>query len=421
MQPFDLLLSDIRELVTVDPVRATQDNPLGRIANAAIGMRDGLVAWIGEQISLPGDSFTSAKEILSAHGAVVMPGLVDSHTHLVFGGTREQEFARRLAGVPYMQIAQEGGGINATVRQTRASSLDELVGRGAAWAREMLTFGVTTVESKSGYGLDTKTELKQLSALEQVAQLVPVDIVPTFLGAHEFPTEYRERRDAYVDLVIGEMLPAVAEQGIAKICDVFCEEGVFSIDQTRRILIKARDLGLGLRFHADEFVYTGGAELAVALGALAADHLTAITDDGIAALSGSDVCACVLPGTSYYLGHGHYAPARKLLDAGATLVVASDFNPGSCVIHNLAMVAGIAVTQMKLTLEEIIPAVTRNAAKSLGLQSVGYLAKGMQADLQILDIPKPEYLIYHQGRNHVATVIKRGQVVWTSSSPKVFI
>lgn len=421
MIPVDLLILDIAELVTADPSRATPDNPLGRIRDAALGIRQGRVVWLGEQATLPPELRSGAARTLSARNAVAFPGLVDSHAHPVFGGTREVEFARRIAGVPYMQIAREGGGINATVRKTRELSHEALVRRGADWLNEMLAFGVTTVEAKSGYGLDLETELKQLAAIAALRDSLPLDIVPTFLGAHEFPPEYRERREDFVSLVIDEMIPAVVEQDVARICDVFCEEGVFSIAQTRRILTAARDAGLGIRFHADEFVYTGGAELAVELGALAADHLTAITDAGIAALAASDVCACVLPGTSYYLGHGHYAPARKLLDSGATLVVASDFNPGSCVIHNLPAVAGIAVTQMKLTFEEVLLAVTRNAAKSLGLSHVGFLAEGMQADVVLLDMPSPEYWTYHQGRNHTWKVIKRGEAVVESPRPAVFL
>lgn len=422
MKAFDLLIVDIGELVTADPAKTEKDNPLGRIPKAAVGVTGGVIAFAGPEADLPGGARETAKDLFEARGSVVFPGLIDSHTHPVFGGSREDEFARRLKGAPYMQIASEGGGINSTVRHTRAASEEELFIRAKHWLDEMLRWGVTCIEAKSGYGLETETELKQLRVIGRLGETQPMDVVPTFLGAHEFPPEYRDRRDAYVDLVIEEMLPAVIDQGIARFCDVFCEEGVFTIDQTSRILLAASELGLAIRFHAGEFADIGGALLAAEIGAVAADHLSAISGDSIAAMEQSDVIAALLPATSYYLGNGEYAPARRIIDGGVRVVLASDFNPGSAVGCNLPLVANMGCTQMKMTFEEAVLAITRHAADSLLIgDRAGRISPGMQADLLFLDIPRPEYFVYHFGRKHTWKVMKKGEWAYENPAEPVFL
>ncbi len=420
MADYDILVTDLSVIVTADPERSSSENPLGRVESGVIGVKDGRLAYVGPASGLPRDA--QAAETFSARNAVAFPGLIDGHTHPVFGGSREDEYARRLSGVPYMRIAAEGGGINRTVRDTRLATEDELFGRSRRWLDEMLRQGVTTLEAKSGYGLDMQTELKMLSVIGRLDREHAMDVVPTFLGAHEFPPEYRERREAYVNLVIGEMLPAVEAQGIARFCDVFCEQGVFTIGQTSRILNAAMDRGLTPRFHADEFVESGGALLACEIGAVAADHLTAVGKNAIAAMEQSDVIACLLPSTSYYLGHGHYAPARAFLEKGVRVALASDFNPGSSVGCNLPLTVNTACTQMKMTFAEALLAVTRHAAESLLLgDRLGQLRQGYQADILLLDIPRPEYFVYHFGRNHTWKVLKKGRIAYESPFEPVFL
>ncbi len=421
-QPFDLLIHNLSVCLTADPARATQEDALGRIADAAIGVRGDRLVYVGPEAGVDAQRRSDAKATLDARGAVAMPGLIDSHTHPVFGGSREEEFARRISGVPYMQIAAEGGGINATVRATRAADEDALYRRSRAWLEDMLRLGVTTVEAKSGYGLTTESELKQLRVIGRLRDTLPMRVVPTFMGAHEFPPEYKNDPEGYVDLVIDEMLPAVVEQGIARFCDVFCEEGVFNLTQTSRILIAASEHGLGLRLHADEFVDSGGALVACEVGAIAADHLMAVSPEGMAALHQSDVVAGLLPATSYYLGLQRYAPARALIEAGVRVALASDFNPGSAVFSNLQWVANMGCTQLRMSFEEVVLAVTRHAAAALALEyETGSLVEGLSADVLLLDIPRPEYLVYHVGRNHAWTVVQAGRVAWRSESDPVFL
>lgn len=425
MDAFDLLITDISDAVTVDPGSAESDDSgdgLGIIRSAAIGIREGKIAFVGPQAKLTPDVQSAAKRRFPARGAVVLPGLIDSHTHPVFSGSREDEFASRIAGISYMQIAEQGGGIKRTVRETRAATELELHIRARAWLDEMLSCGVTTIEAKSGYGLDIETELKQLRVLGKLDETHPIDVLASFMGAHEFPEGYESNREAYVEFVIEEALPSVAEQGIARFCDVFCETGVFSVDQSRRILTTAADLGLGLRLHADEFVESGGALLAAELGALSADHLTATGEAGMQAMAKEGVIATLLPGVSFYLGSAHYAKASRFIEHGVRVALASDFNPGSSVNCNLPLIACIAATQMKMQFHEIIAAITHHPASSLMLENrVGQLKIGMQADLLLLDIPRPEYFIYHVGRNHTWRVLKNGEWVYENPRSPIFL
>jgi imidazolonepropionase len=357
---------------------------------------------------------------LDATGCLVTPGLVDAHTHLLFAGTREREWRMRAEGAGYLEILAAGGGILSTVAATRAASDEELLAGGRARLARMLANGTTTAEAKSGYGLDVATELRMLELIGRLGEEGPIELVPTFLGAHAVPAESRARPDgtaAYVDHVIGEQLPAVAAQGIARFCDVFCERGVFSAEQSRFILRAAADLGLSLRLHADELAPSGGAELATQVGALSADHLAAPSAEGVAALAraaeaGTPVVATLLPATSWFLGSHHFAPARRFIDAGIPVALATDLNPGTSPTLSLPLVMSIACVEMDLTPAESLAAVTINAAHSLGLgDRIGSIEPGKQADLVVWDVPTLDQIPYWLGASLVRTVVKRGLLV----------
>ncbi|HEY7598775.1 MAG TPA: imidazolonepropionase [Candidatus Limnocylindrales bacterium] len=359
-------------------------------------------------------------ELLDAAGGLVTPGLIDPHTHLLFGGTRHAELALRQAGYGYLDILAAGGGILQTVRMTRAASDDELLAHGRRWLAEMLRHGVTTVEAKSGYGLDTETELRLLRLAAQLAGEGPVEVVPTFLGAHAVAPEFRDRPDAsaaYLDSVIDEQLPAVAEQAIATSCDVFCERGVFEPAAARRLLEAARRLGLAARMHADELAESGAAELAADLGALSADHLAAVGDGGIEALgraadSGQPVVATLLPATTFYLLGEQYAPARRLIERGVPVAIGTDFNPGTSPTPSLPLALSLATLKLGLSAAEALAAATINAAAALGLaDGHGSLEPGKHADLVIWRVPSHELLPYWLGAELVDTVVKRGRIV----------
>ncbi len=354
----------------------------------------------------------SDPEFLDAHGKLVTPGLIDPHTHPAFAATRELEFEMRSQGKTYQEIAATGGGIRNSVRKLRDISEAALTGLVSQRFALMLAHGTTTVECKSGYGLSTEAELKSLRAIRTASQNSPIQTFATFLGAHEVPDEYREDRDGYIKLLIHEMIPAVAEQQLADFCDVFCEEGVYTTQETQKILSAAQEHNLGLRFHADEFVSTGGAELAAQLGALSADHLMAISDDGINALAKSNTVATLLPGTTFFLGSSTWAPARKMLDAGVTLALATDFNPGSNMSLSMPFIMTLAVIYLHLTPLEALQAATIGAASSLGIaNSRGALHTGYQGDAVIWDLDNYRQLPYFYGVNHARDVIVRGEHV----------
>jgi imidazolonepropionase len=357
---------------------------------------------------------------LDAAGGTVTPGLVDPHTHLLFAGTREGELRLRQRGAGYLEILAAGGGILSTVEATRAASNEELAAHGRRWLAEMLRHGVTTIEAKSGYGLDLPTELRLLEVADALGREGPIDIVPTFLGAHAVPPEFRDRPDAteaYVSSVIEDQLPGVAAQGIARSCDVFCEEGVFSADQSRRILVAAQALGLEPRLHADELAPSGGADLAASLGAASADHLAAISAAGIDALGGAadasrPVVATILPATTWFLMSDHYAPARGLIDRGVPVALGTDFNPGTSPTPNLPLVMTIACLSLGLTPAEALAAVTINAAHALRLgDEIGSLEPGKAADLVVWGVPSFDQIPYWPGADLVRAVVKRGRVV----------
>jgi imidazolonepropionase len=376
----------------------------------AVAMEGGRVVAVAPEPELA-RRFRGAERVDCA-GGVLTPGLVDSHTHAVFGRWRADEYALRSRGVPYMEIARRGGGINASVRDLRERSEDELVELTRPRLRAMLELGTTTVEVKSGYGLTTEDELKMLRVIRRLDREGPLELVPTFLGAHEVPPEFAGRADAYVDLVVDEMIPAVAAEKLARFCDVFMEPGVFNAAQSRRILQAGLDYGLVPKIHADELEWSGGAELAGEMGAASADHLGRLSDDGLAALVRSGTVATLLPGTLFFLGRKEYAPARKLLDAGATVALASDFNPGSSASPSLPLSMTIACSQMRMDPLEALICATRNGARALRIDDGrGTLAFGAPADIVLWDAQDYREIPYRYGVRLARRVWKRGQEV----------
>lgn len=402
--PMTTLFTNASQVIT-----CTSADDSAVLIGAAVAVVDGLIAAVGPQSELEA-RYPDAERVDCA-GGVLTPGLVDSHTHAVFGRWRADEYALRSQGVPYMEIARQGGGINASVRDLRARDEDELVALSRDRLRDVLALGTTTVEVKSGYGLTTEDELKMLRVVRRVDGETPLDLVATFLGAHEVPPEYRDRREAYIELVTEEMIPRVAEEGLARFCDVFMEPGVFTGDDTRRILEVGLDHGLIPKLHADELETSGGAELAAELGAASADHLGAISDAGIQALAGSDTVATLLPGTLFFLGKKTYAPARRLLDAGAEVALATDFNPGSSANPSLPLILTVACSQMGMSPLEALVAATRGGARALRLEDRGVLTEGRRADLVIWDTTDHREIPYRYGIRLARSVWKGGRVV----------
>ena len=401
------------------PQRGARLGALGLIENGALAITGGQIQLVGDTADIRARVQPRAE--IDAAGRVVLPGFVDPHTHLVWIGDRAGEFEMRLAGQSYQAIMQAGGGIMSTVRQTRAASVDQLVEAARPRLRRMLAHGTTTVEAKTGYGLETQAELRQLDAIYRLAAEGPCTVVPTFLGAHAVPAEFAGRSDAYVDLVINEMLPAVASRSqlpvtnhqLPLFCDVFCEDGAFDVSQSRRILERARELGFGLKIHADEFAGLGGTALAVSLEAASADHLVHTPPADIAALGQGDTVAVGLPGTPFGLGHQDYTPTGAILAAGGVLALATDLNPGTTWCESMQMVIALACRYMRLTPAQAIAAATINAAHAIRLDlRVGSLEPGKQADVLILDVPDYRHLGYRYGTNLVQTVIKAGAVAW---------
>lgn len=385
-----------------------------RISNAALRAEDGRIAFVGSESDYSRSySGRPAARSIDAAGRAVIPGLVDAHTHPVWLGDRGAEIGRRLAGVPYATIAAEGGGINATVRATRAGSEAELRDAVTRRLSAMLAHGTTTVEAKSGYGLTEDDELRALRLLRSLDAPNLPRIVPTLLAAHEFPPEFQDDRDEWVRRVADEIVPKVAAANLARFCDVFCEKGVFTVEQSRHILEAARRAGLSLRVHADELALSGGARLAAELGASSADHLLFIEAAEIAALGASRTVAVILPGTAWWM-RSRKAPARALIEAGVPVAVASDANPGTCFTESLASVAVHACLDSGLSVEETLTGMTLNAAASLELaDEVGSLEVGKSADLVLLDAPDDRHLIYHWGVNLASAVVSRGRLAWS--------
>lgn len=412
----DLLIHNLSEIATPEgssPRRGEDQRRVSRLRGAEVLCRDGRIAFVGtpeERHRAFGD--LPDAERLDGRGGTLVPGFVDPHTHLPWAGSREEEFAARLAGKTYQEIAAAGGGILSTVAATRRAGEDELAANVRRRLDQMLAWGTTTAEAKSGYGLSKDDELKQLRAIRAASDAHAVDLVPTLMAAHEVPPEWRHDRDRYLDLICEEIVPAAAEQGLACFCDVFCEQGVFTPAESRRVLEAGVRHGLSPRLHADEFVDSGGAELAGELGALSADHLIAVSPAGVEALARSGVTAVLLPGTSFFLMKHKYAPARKLVEAGVPVALATDCNPGSCHTESMPMVFVLSVIELGLTIEEALTAATLNSACCLGLGGeIGSVETGKRADLVLLDAPNLLHLAYHFGINPVAAVVKGGRVV----------
>ena len=380
-----------------------------KLHNAAILVEDGLIKAITSDGILPAGCENA--EVIDAQGALVTPGLIDCHTHMVFGGYRQGEIPLKLRGASYLDILRAGGGILDTVGKTRAATEDELYEKTKAFLDEMLSFGVTTAESKSGYGLDLENELKQLRVNKRLQETHKMDLVSTFLGAHAIPEEYKGRADEYIDLLCDVVLPAVKEQNLADFVDVFCEDSVFAVAQSEKMLRAGRALGLRARIHADEIEEIGGAVLSGEVGAISAEHLIATGEKGMASMAKGGVIADLLPCTSLYLNKT-FAPARRMIELGIPVAIASDFNPGSCPSLNLQLAMTMGYVKYRMTPEEILTAVTINAACSCGLEEkVGTLEVGKQADIVLWNAPDMEMLVYRFGSNLVKTVIKRGEIV----------
>ncbi|HOV79295.1 MAG TPA: imidazolonepropionase [Bacillota bacterium] len=414
----DLLLVNAGQLVTVAgasaaPKRGEEMARLDIIEDGAVAVCNGVIAAVGTTGEVLGRiDKSNAPQVVDARGQVVLPGLVDPHTHLVFAGSRENEFELKIRGMTYLEILKAGGGILSTVSATRAASEEELFRTARKYLDQMLSQGTTTAEAKSGYGLTVHDELKILKVIRELDRFHAADVVPTFLGAHAVPGEYRDDPEGYLSLVVEVMLPAVAGRGLAGFCDVFCEEGVFSVEQSRRLLLAAKALGLELKIHADEITSLGGGELAAELGAVSADHLTAVSGRGITMLAGSGTVAVLLPATTFCLMGRQYAPARRMIEEGVAVALASDFNPGSCPVNSLQAVMGIACRQFKMTPAEVISAVTINAAHAIGrAREIGSIEAGKKADMVIFDAPAYNYIPYRFGTNLARTVIKNGRVV----------
>jgi len=375
---------------------------------AVVGDRIAAVAPVAE---LRGQ-YGAAREI-DCHNGVLLPGFVDSHTHGVFGRPRFDEQEMRAAGLDYMEIARRGGGIHSSVRDLRSTSEDMLFELAHKRLLRLATFGTTTVELKSGYGLSLEDELKTLRVIRRLSEVLPLRIVPTFLGAHEIPLEFRttpDTRKSYVDAVIHEMIPAVAAQKLAKFADVFCETGVYTVDESRAILSAARDAGMMLKLHADELTSSGGAELAAAIGATSADHLAAVSDDGIKALASGSTVATLLPGTMLFLGKTKHAPARRLIEAGVPVALATDFNPGTSPTTNVSLVLTLGVSQLHLSVAEAVIAATVNGAAALGIASeTGQIARGFFADMSLFDVRDVREIPYWYGDNRCVVSYARGK------------
>lgn len=411
----DLFIKNITQLVTVasggnrfKAGAAMED--IGLIEHAGVLCRGGKIAWVGRMENF-GGSLPEDMHELDAAGSVVFPGFVDSHTHMMFAGNRAGEFALRSRGATYQEIAAGGGGIVSTIRDVRGASKKELKRSTARHLSAMMKHGTTTVEIKTGYGLDMDSEVKMLEAINELAEEEMATVVPTFIGAHAIPPEFRSDPDAYVRLVIDTMIPYAGKRRLAAFCDVFCETGYFTLRQSEAILEAGKRHGMAPKIHAEELSSLGGVDVAARVGAISADHLEQITDRGILTLRDARVIATVLPGVSFFLNHG-YAPARKLIEAGVPVAVASDFNPGSCMSYSMPLMMTIACTHMHMSPEEAITACTLNGAAALGLSVThGSIEVGKQADLIVAAIPDYRFLAYHFGENHVTHTIKNGTLL----------
>ena len=379
-----------------------------KLKDAAIAVEDGIIREITEDGKLPEGEFDQE---IDAEGKLATPGFVDGHTHLVFGGYRQNEIPMNLAGAGYLDILRAGGGILDTVRKTREAGFEELYAKSEGFLDEMLNMGITTCEAKSGYGLDMENELKMLEVIKALGEKHPMDVVPTFMGAHAIPPEYEGRGDEYIEMLCSEVIPEVRKRGLAEFCDVFCEDSVFNAEQSRKYMEKAREYGFELKIHADEIEDIGGSRLAGELEAVSAEHLIAAGESGMDSMAAGGTTAMLLPATSFYLGKT-YAPARTMIDKGIPVAIASDFNPGSCPSLNLQLAVNLGYLRYKMTPEEILTAVTINPACAINRGDlVGTIEEGKQADIVIWDAPDFEMLCYRFGSNLADKIIKKGELI----------
>lgn len=411
----NLIIRNASELVTNTGFKAKKGlemRDLKVIRDGAVVVENGIITRVGTTDEVMEGLDVSNYEVLDATGKTLLPGFVDSHTHFIFGGYRADEYGWRLEGVPYMDIMNRGGGIINSVKGTREASEADLIELGLNRLDSMLSLGVTTIEGKSGYGLDTATELKQLRVMREVDRIHPLDVVSTFMGAHAVPPEYKGRGMDFIDLLIAETLPAVAAGNLAEFCDVFCEKNVFSVEESRKLMQKAKELGFKLKLHADEIVQLGGAELAAELGAVSADHLLQASNEGVQAMAKADVVATCLPCTAFSLRE-HYARARFMIDQGCAVALATDFNPGSCFTESIPLVIALSTLYMNMTIEEVITALTLNGAAAVGrADRTGSIDIGKSGDLVIHEFPSYRFMPYHIAMPTAETVIKNGQVVY---------
>ncbi len=418
MRRITLLLKNARQLLTLSsdkkvPRRGEEMEDLGLIEDGAVAVSGKKIVAVGKTKDVLAKVKIDRKtKIINAEDKVVLPGFVDCHTHPVFGATREEEFELRIKGKSYEEIGKVGGGIRSSVRSLRELSPEELIELALPRLDRFLSYGTTTIEAKSGYGLSLKDEIKILEVIKKLNQIHPLDLIPTFLGAHEIPDEYRYKREEYIDLLTMEMIPQIAKRKLAFFCDVFCEKKVFSLDESKKILNAAKRYGLKPRLHADQLSSLGGAELAGEVGAISADHLEYISDSGIQKMKRSGTIAVLLPGSVFGLGKDNYPPARKMIDKRLPLALATDFNPGSSLTESMPIILSLACLRMKLTPAEAISAATINSAYAIDRgYSIGSLEKGKMADMVIWDIKNYKEIPYHYGVNLVHKVIKNGEII----------
>jgi imidazolonepropionase len=418
----NLIIKNASELVTCSGFGAKKGQAMAElhvIQNGAVVIKEGLISAVGTTEEILADlkrseTALSGFDMIDAGQKSVLPGFVDSHTHFVFGGYRAEEFSWRLRGDSYMEIMQRGGGIVNSVEATRKASREELIQSGIKRLNSMLSFGVTTVEGKSGYGLDKNTEIKQLEVMDHLNKVHYLDVVPTFLGAHAVPAGYRGKEDEFIDFMIDAVMPEVAERNLAEFCDIFCEQNVFSVQQSRRLLTGARQLGLKIKLHADEIVQLGGAELAAELRATSADHLLQASDTGIHKMSEAGVVATLLPATAFSLKEP-YARGRFMIDGNCAVALATDFNPGSCFTESIPLIFALATLYMDITIEEAITALTLNAAAALDRADIiGSIDIGKHGDILVLEFSSYKFIPYHIGVSTVEKVIKKGNLVFDS-------
>lgn len=411
----DVLLTHFNQIVCPNdpghPLTGQEMKEATIIEDGYLALKDGLIMALGS--GQPDTSLIGPETVLRSYeGKIATPGIIDCHTHLVYGGSREHEFAQKLAGVPYLDILAQGGGILSTVRATRAASFDNLYQKSKRLLDYMLLHGVTTVEAKSGYGLDWETEKRQLDVVAALEKDHPIDLVSTFMAAHAIPEEYKGNAKAYLDEIVEQMLPEVKKENLAEFCDIFCEKNVFTAEESHYLLSKAKELGFKLRIHADEIASIGGVDVAAELGAISAEHLMMATDEGIAKMSQAGVIGNLLPATTFSLMEDTYAPARKMIDAGMAITLSTDSNPGSCPTANMQFVMQLGCFMLRLTPIEVLNAVTINAAYSVNRQErVGSLTIGKEADIAIFDAPNIDYPLYFFATNLIHQVYKKGQLV----------